>query len=453
MPTLQQRILDASWDPINVSKPLTAILFAIYTLAVTSISSVDCQASFGETRSTLLTRYRAATVRALMAAEFLTTRELEVLQALVLFLLADPESDLTSTLVGAMLKLGQKMGLHRESTDPKSSLFEKEMRVRLWWQLCGLHSRSRAVTPGMKLPPSELGDVRLPLNVNDADLHPDMIEPPIEHNGPTEMLCVLMKFEVSNWLRSSPKAAKVFENILQGPIRGKISIEMEDEAIDELEAIYQEKYLRNSDKRIPLHGLTHAMAKLAVARMRFKVHHPQRQAAVNGGEVYMTPEESAMLFHSAVTLLEMVDVGIHSIVSSHLFLHMTSKFQIDAYIYVISDLRKRCSGDRVDMAWTLVKNLYNEHPELIADVENTFSGALGSLIAEASEQHKLQHFCGADGSAVTPEFFRSLLSQRRHAAQGSIQIPLVPDSHDSAGLVSTNNNDIDWEYWNDFLRL
>lgn len=234
MPTLQQRVLDASWDPVNVSKPLSAILFAIYTLAVTSISSVDCQASFGETRDTLLTRYGAATVRALVAAEFLTTRDLEVLQALVLFLFADPESDLTSTLAGAAVRLGQKMGLHRENTDPKISLFETEMRVRLWWQLCGLHSRSAVSTPGMKLPPSELGDVRLPLNINDADLHPDMIEPPVEHNGPTEMLCVLMKFEISNWLRSSPKAAKVFGNILQGPTRGKISIEMENEAIDEL---------------------------------------------------------------------------------------------------------------------------------------------------------------------------------------------------------------------------
>lgn len=456
MPTLQQRILDASWNPANVPKPLTAILFAIYTLAITSMSPDDCRASFGETRDTLLTRYRAATVRALIASDFLTTRELEVLQAFVLFLLADPESELTSTLTGAAMRLGQKMGLHRENTDPKISFFDREMRVRLWWQLCGLCSRSRAVsTPGTKLPPSEVGDIRLPLNINDAELHPDMVEPPIEHSGPTEMLCVLMKFEVSNWLRSSPTAAQVFENIIQGHVKGKrMSMELQDEAINEIEAIYQEKYFRHWDKRVPLHGVTHAMAKLAVARMRFKVHHPRR-AAVGGGEAYMTREESDMVFDSAVMSLEMVDAGIHSKFSSHLFTHMTSNFQIDAYIYVISDLRRRYSGDRVALAWKLVEDLYSEHPELIDDAEDAFFVALGDLTLEAWEARRkeLVRGRGVRESEVTPRFIQLLWDKRQKGNEESVQIPTIPDPHGLDGLGLTDNIELDWDYWNDFLRL
>ncbi len=181
VPTLQPRILDASWDPGAISKPLTAILFAIYSLAVASMSADECQASLGETRGVLLARYRSATLRALVAADFLTTRELEVLQALVLFLFADPESELSSTLAGAAVRLGQKMGLHREHTDAKMSFFEKEMRLRLWWQLFGLDSRARVLsTPGRRPRASELGDVRLQLNLIDADLNPDMTEPPHE---------------------------------------------------------------------------------------------------------------------------------------------------------------------------------------------------------------------------------------------------------------------------------
>lgn len=454
MPNLQQRILDASWDPIKISKPLTAILFAIYTLAITFTFSVDCQASFGETRGTLLTRYRAATVQALIAAEFLTTKDLEVLQAFVLFLLADPESDLNSTLTGAAIRLGQKMGLHRDNIDPKISFFEKEMRIRLWWQLCGLHSRNRAVsTPGMKLPPFELGDVRLPLNVNDADLHPDMIEPPIEHNGPTEMLCVLMKFEVSNWLRSSPTAAKVFGDIIQGPVKGKMSLELEDEAINELEAIYQEKFLCKTDKRIPLHGLTHAMANLAIARMRFKVHHPRGRTAVDGGEVYVTQKERDMLIDSAMTILEMVNVGIniHSEFSAHLFAHLTSQPQMDACIYVLSELRGQCSEDRRGLAWGLVGNLYDEHPDLIDDGENTFSGALGDLALEAWEAEVRAH--GVWDPKCTPKFIQLLWDKRRNGDLGSAQTPTVPDAHGLDGFGLTDDNDLDWEYWNDFLQL
>ena len=467
MPTLQKRILDASWDLANVSKSLTAILFAIYTLAVTSMSSDDCQASFGITRGTLLTRYRSATVRALIAADFLTTRKLEVLQAFFLFLLADPESELTSTLTGAAIRLGQKMGLHRENTntDPKISFFEKEMRVRLWWQFCGLDARVRtASTPGMKLPPFELGDIRLPLNVNDADLHPDMMEAPVEHNGPTEMLGVLVKFELSNWLRSSPKSAKVIENILQNVIqnilqgssvRSEMSMELQDEAINELEAIYQKKFCSNLDRRIPLHGLTHAMATVAGARMRFKVHHPRGRAAVSGGEVYMTREENDVLFHSAVTSLEMVSVGINSRFSSHLFTHLTTKFQIDAYIYVISDLRRRCFGDRVNLAWKLVEDLYNEHSELIDDAENTFFVALGDLTLEAWEARRkeLVRGQGVRESDVTPHFIRLLWGKRQNRNKESVQMPPVPDHHGLDGLGLIDYNDLDWEYWNDFLRL
>jgi hypothetical protein len=423
------------------------------------MSSDDCQASFGSTRGTLLTRYRTATVQALIAADFLTTRKLEVLQAFFLFLLADPESELSSTLTGAAIRLGQKMGLHRENinTDPKISFFEKEMRVRLWWQLCGLDARVRAAsTPGMKLPPSELGDIRLPLNVNDADLHPDMTEAPVEHNSPTEMLGVLLKFELSNWLRSSPKSANVFENILQGSsVRGEMSMELQDEAINELEAIYQKKFSGNLDRRIPLHGLTHAMATVAGARMRFKVHHPRGRAAVSGGEVYMTREESDMLFNSAVISLEMVSVGIHSKFSSHLFTHLTTKFQIDAYIYVISDLRQRCCGDRMVLAWKLVEDLYNEHPELIDDAENTFFVALGDLTLEAWEARRkeLARSQGVRESDLTPHFIQLLWGKRRNGNKESVQLPPVPDPHGLDGPGLTDYNDLDWEYWNDFLRL
>lgn len=378
------------------------------------------------------------------------------MQALVLFLLADPESELTSALTGAAIRLCQKMALHRENADPKLSVFEKEMRTRLWCQLRGLDSRCRAMfAPGVKPSQSEYGEVRLPLNINDADLHPDMTEPPIERSTPTEMLCVLAKFEVTNWLQSSPTAAKVFRNIVQGPVRGKMSMELEDAAINELEAIFQEKFFRILDKRIPLHGVTYAMATLALARMRFKVHHPRGRAAVGGGEVYMTQKESDMIFDSAVTSLEMVDVGIRSKLSSHLFIHLTSNFQMDTYIYVISDLRRRCSGNRVAIAWKLIEDLYNGHPELINDLENTFFVAFGDLTLEAWETRRkeLVRAQGVREAEVTPRFIQSLWDKRREGDGENVPTAPVLDPSNFDGLGLMDSYDFSWEYWNDFLRL
>ncbi|KKK25407.1 hypothetical protein P175DRAFT_0521416 [Aspergillus ochraceoroseus IBT 24754] len=448
VPTLQQRILDASWDLPNVSKPLTAILFAIYTLAVTSISPDYSQSTLGEARDTLLIRYRVATLRALVAADFPTTKDFEVLQALVLFLLTDPESELTSTLSGVALRIGQRIGLHRNDTEVQVSFFEKEMRIRLWWQLFGLDSRVRVISsPGRRPSPWEFGDLRLPLNVNDADLHPDMIECPIEHRGPTEMLFVLMKFELSNWLRSSLTAAEIFQNIIHGPVKHHMWPELEDRAIDELQTIYQAKHFRYLDKRIPLHRSAYAMANLLIARLRFKVHHPRSRTAGDDGKIYLTQEESDTLFDSALLSLEMVDVGTHCNFASYLFTHMTSKPPIDAYIYVLSELRRRYSGDRVALAWRLVENLYDEHPKLISDGDNRFFVALGDLTLEAWEARRqgLVRDEVPQELNANPQFIQLLSDRRKEKAIEGASTPIISDFIMDA--------DLDWEYWSDFLRL
>lgn len=450
--------MDASWDVAGASKSLVAVLFAVYTLAVTTLSSEECQSILNESRDKLMTRYRVATLRALIAADFLITRDFEVMQAFALFLFADPESELTATLIGAALRIGHKMGLHRAHLhDSKISFFEKEMRLRLWWQLRAMNSRTRSIyTPGWKPSLSDFDDLRLPLNVNDADLHPDMTEPPVENSSPTEMLCVLMKFGVSGWFRSSTTAAKVFNSIAHVPLRDRMTMKLENDAINELEAIYVEKYYRLCDESIPLHGLTIAMARLTIARMRFKIYHPRGRSGVNAGEVLMTLEELDTLFEAALTILEMTDIGMNSKFSSHLFTstHMTASFHLDAYIYVISDLRRRCSGDRVALAWRLIEKLYDEHAELISGTESTFFVALGDLTLEAWEARRKELFLGhkTGQNTSTPQFIQSLWNKRQAVNTERAQIPSMADtqSFDSLGVI---DDGLDWAYWSDFLQV
>ncbi|OHF03889.1 fungal specific transcription factor [Colletotrichum orchidophilum] len=461
VPTLQQQVLDASWNPAGASKPLTATLFAIYSLAVTSTSIDDCQATFGEARSTLMLRYRTAALRALIEADFLMTRDFDVLQALALFLFSDPDSELTSTLTGAAIRIGQKMGLNRPKPDPKISVFETEMRIRLWWQLTGLDCRVRVVkVAGMRLLPSEIefGDIRLPLNVNDADLHPEMTELPAEQSGPTEMLYVLMKFETYNIIRSSATAVTVYDVIIHGPGKDKPPSKREDDAIDEIEAIYHEKFIRHLDRNIPLHALVYTMTKLTLARFRCKVHSPRGRANSNG-EVLMTREEGNQVFDCSVTWLEMMEIAIGSKFSSYFIAHMTTKFTVDVYIYIISDLRKRVSGERVNLAWKLVGSLYEDHPELIENTQSSFFVALGDLTLEAWEARRresvnVQGSLDGDSSPrySSPRYIQLLRDQRQQKAAPAPQVP-ASDLHTLDPLALTDSANLDWDYWNDFLRL
>ncbi|KAK2054438.1 hypothetical protein LY76DRAFT_579990 [Colletotrichum caudatum] len=454
VPTLQQRVLDASWNPSGASKPLAAMLFAIYALAIASTTVEECMSAFGETKVALSTRYRHAAFRALVEADFLTTRDFEVLQALVLFLFIDPESDLTSTLTGAAIRIGQKIGLHLQKADPAISAFDGEMRVRLWWQLYGIDARTRAAGRSSQPSAGEFGNVSLPLNVNDADLHPEMAELPIDQTGPTEMSCVLMKFEVTNWVRSSARAAEFIDLCSQGTERGTKQTKLKDRAIDELEARYHERILRHLDHNVPLHALMYAMAEIAIARMRCKVHNPRGQAW-GVGEALMSREKSDVLFESILTWLEMLDLALRSKFSSHIIAHMTTKNTVDACIYMISELRRRRTGERVALAWMLVEKLYEEHPEMIQDIgQNPFLAALGDLTLEACEACR-KELVNSQVTGVTgawPGFIHSIWDQRRNQA---VQVSKVsaPELQNIDAVGFMDSGDLDWEYWSDFLRL
>jgi hypothetical protein len=85
-PTIQQTILDASGDLDHVPRHVEALMFAIYFLAVTSLGNEDCEAMFGEPRSTLVAKYSHATQQALINSKFLKSLNILTLQSLLVFL-------------------------------------------------------------------------------------------------------------------------------------------------------------------------------------------------------------------------------------------------------------------------------------------------------------------------------------------------------------------------------
>lgn len=86
-PGMQRELMKISENPTNeLSKPLEALLFAVYFAGVTSMAPEDCRISFQEERHTLLSRYRFAVQQALARANFLGSRSLVTLQALLIYL-------------------------------------------------------------------------------------------------------------------------------------------------------------------------------------------------------------------------------------------------------------------------------------------------------------------------------------------------------------------------------
>ncbi|KAF2684158.1 hypothetical protein K458DRAFT_451950 [Lentithecium fluviatile CBS 122367] len=203
------------------------LLFAIWLAATISLSASECRRLHKQEKHILTRRYRRSLEDALIAAGWMTTSNILVLQALAIYLFFTSEnSHSTWILSGIALGLAQIMGLHIDpsSSHPPPSIIETEMRRRLWWTLCQLDVRVSGNcglephVPHTPLPP-------LPLHVNDSDLAPYSSQAcnqePLERDEFTDMTLALIKLEVTKTtLRfarstsSQPKRQKIITDQL-----------------------------------------------------------------------------------------------------------------------------------------------------------------------------------------------------------------------------------------------
>lgn len=91
-PTVQEMILEATSDMDHIPKPTEALMFVIYLLSIGSLKEDECEGTFGEPRSLLLSRYSHATQQALINVKYIKSLNLTALQAYCLFLVSHPYS-------------------------------------------------------------------------------------------------------------------------------------------------------------------------------------------------------------------------------------------------------------------------------------------------------------------------------------------------------------------------
>jgi hypothetical protein len=480
-PTVQQSILEASSNLDNVAASTEALMFAIYLCAVTSLRNDDCERIMGASRHALLARFSNATQQALINAEILKTSNIVILQAFTLFLLAmreHYESYSTWLLSGLAIRIGQRIGLHRESASRDVSVFEAEMRRRLWWQILILDFRSAQLSGSRVESDGRIFETKRPLNVNDSDLSPRMKELPVEHPGITDMLFCSIRYEIGEFMRQY-RSLKLFDGLGQRTTAA-VSLMEKDKAINEFEDMLEKKYLRYTDPSIPLHFLSAGLAKSAVCQMRLLAHHP-RQYPDKGAS--LSQSEKDMIFSTSLKMVEYDNIGPTTNSVRGYMWHMKIYLQLDAFIYVLGELRNRIEGEQVDHAWQQVRLVFENHPEMVSDTKNSLYFAIGNLALKAWE--KREAVAGHNQGlyqVATPDFITRLRSYRKAIpAQDTKSIanitaynasnqghPVTQANHgeDFLGLETSPEFDpsflatyaemdaspMDWEYWQGLLE-
>lgn len=91
-------------------------------------------------------------------------------------------------LAGIAVRLGMRLTGENDSESPGDSVYNYQLRRRLWRQIVWIDGRSHQHI-GLKPSLYEVRVFPLPANLNDADINPNMTEIPLIHKGPTEMTC------------------------------------------------------------------------------------------------------------------------------------------------------------------------------------------------------------------------------------------------------------------------
>ncbi|KAJ5697626.1 hypothetical protein N7488_011310 [Penicillium malachiteum] len=147
---------------------------AVCYSAISSMTENQFSAMFHANKADLLAESRVACETAIGRAGLLTTRDITVLQAFILYLVARRSEDRTPavwTLIALAVRIGKGLGLY---LDPETeTFFDQQIRRRLWFTICLMDlqaSFGQASEPLISV--EESASTALPQHINDSDFDP-----------------------------------------------------------------------------------------------------------------------------------------------------------------------------------------------------------------------------------------------------------------------------------------
>ena len=472
-PTTQHGLLDASARLEKISSEWEALMFTIYLSAVQSMSADECQSTMGESKSTLFRRYHSAVKSALLKANYTNTQDILIVQAFTLYIFAirpyhEPNS--LWILTGTAVRLGQRIGLHRDGTLIGLSPFDTEIRRRIWWRLISLDCQSAELCGAGLSVTSPRYDSKMPLNVNDSDLSPDMSALPSEHEGPTEMIFCGFRYEIGLFLRKAKNDSKLI-----GIGRNNIPVGDGTDSLDDLQAVLEHKYLRFCDLSVPLHLFTQITGGTVVMALRLLARHPRKYSQ---GITEMPSNDREEVFWISIRLLDYYLTSLRTkIIQKFLWEVNVLQFHWHALVILAQELQLRPGGKGVCEAWSKIEELFEYNPDVIDNINMPLHKAVSSLILQAWSARQ-SHLRDSNLQVPTPGFLVTL--QNQAAKQGAAKpskapfaqpepmasgdLPAFPTAMNGSTIDATgfqanfkpdmfaDGDPIDWSEWDHMLQ-
>ncbi|KAG4028690.1 hypothetical protein MFRU_020g01290 [Monilinia fructicola] len=388
IPTMEKVIKEVQHSLDTISKSTEALMFAIYFATITSMSDEEVATNFGVEKDTLIKKYRFGVEQALSRAGFLNTNEIVTVQAFVLFLICVRRHDDTRfvwSLTGLVMRIGQSLGLHRDGEKFGLSPYNTEMRRRLWWQICVLDVRASEDHGSDPSIFDHTFDTKFPLSINDADLDPDMKEPPKPREGVSEMTFVLIRFEIcalSKRLQyNSPGRGP---SPMGNPT--KLTLEEKEELIRESSVRLEENYLKYCENAGPLYWVASTVARLIFAKMSLIIYHPLIQP---GRPQCLSPHTKDRLLKSSIEIIEysrMLETEASTKKWGWLF---RTYVQWHAIAFILGELSVRKNSLLVERAWLAIDSAFDDWSDAVGSSKRgMFWQPMRKLMARARRKRE-----------------------------------------------------------------
>ncbi|KAL2801795.1 hypothetical protein BJX63DRAFT_150698 [Aspergillus granulosus] len=381
-PTLQGRIIEAIGNLKGVKPAFQALMFSIYCMATLSIMPYESDVLYGPPKNDMLAKYQSGCRLALIRAQFLRSDDRDCLTALYLYLVSlrcttDPRT--LSSMLGIAIRVAQRLCLHSEAACLEHSPLEAEMRRRLWWALVLFDTRIGEMADYRTTNLTPLWDCKIPLNVNDSDLRPEMTTAPSVQGKSSEALFAVLRSELGDLLRNS-SAHLDFTCPALNIVTRKSNSGSGVSEIDSWEPILEEKYLRFCDPENPLHFMTMWMTRGSLAKCRLINHYSKHAPG------HLTDAQRDAASPHALRMLECDTVILNSPNARRYFWFMHFHFPFPAYLHLLQDLRRRPLGTHAQQAWAMMSNNFEARADCLRYVSpNLLFKTIISIVFHAWE--------------------------------------------------------------------
>ena len=358
----------------------------------------------------------------------------------------DDNSRWAWTLISIAVRIAHALGLQNESASKSISVFEAEMRRRVWYSICMLDSHSSNDRGSDTLIKAPEFNTRLPSNINDSDISPNSTVQPPERVGITEMSSGL-------YIAS---CMKLFWELLHVPLgdyeRPPTEIQYDwgkrQALVEQHIEFVNEKFIRHCDPSVLLHTFIKGIAAAVEPLLRLIALRPmQRHPAVKAPRV-----DSAVILGLCIDLFE----ASHKVYSDPSIRKWGWFFWVQWHPMAVA-LTELCSyteGPLLEPAWHVTEYAFQQWADQVADtrrgrlwrpIEKLYKKAKANRAArDAQKVADVKPMNQVlDGRALGPS------SSQGYAPDTDMRAPRQPVSMDNTmsgvGDLSVGNEMMNWD--------